>query len=465
MITVRHELSTRLGFESFAHRTLFDKMERDPQRIVDFLLSTAEQLQPLAEEELRELQEAKQKMEPSPATQGASLPDIHQWDLPFYSAVVKSQKQLVDPSAAAPYLPLDQCIQGLRVLCEQLFGLETSLAPASPGESWASAGSILKLQLSHASHGPLGTIFLDLHPRQQKYFHSAHFTVRCGCKVPEVMDPDFPTECHHNGHQLPVVALVMSLGHRPNDSSMEHLSLQELETLFHEFGHALHSLLSRTTFQHLAGTRTAADFVETPSQLLEMFAWNHDVLSTFARHPLTGTVLPTDLLEGMQKNRRQHSALDSLQQVLLSLVDQRAFSRDAAETMRMPSVEAREYLSSLTKEVHEQVMPTAMPYAEGTNWLARFGHLTTYGATYYGYLYDKAFATQLWHELFASQPLNRHAGERLWKNLLLPGGSADPYALLRNTMNGTEADASALAAFMIAEKRSSSVSSPPPLRR
>ena len=428
---------------------------------------------------------------------------MEQWDLPYYMAKAKELKFANSggsggggydrgaPEVAA-YFPLDRCVHGLALLCRQLFDVEVTLEDAPPEETWCGGGGVRlagiglggpaessrdssskrgkgdggrigslvrsfsggstvrvqKMSLRHPTEGPLGYIYLDLQPREHKYGHAAHFTVRCGCVTADDIIGDMQGEGRdeeevesgggnsgplvvYDGYQLPVVALVMNFG-APNAASFASphyepreclLGHTEVETLFHEFGHALHSLLSRTRFQHLSGTRTAADFVETPSQLLEHFVWDLRSLGAFSRHYATGEPLPAAMLEEMATSKHQHAALDTLHQVLLSLYDLELFGEATAAKVRESHFRHLERLeeekhglvransgkleaigkdegggasivASLAHDLHEEVMPTCMPAPRGTHWVARFGHLTSYGATYYGYLYDKVSSIQ-----------------------------------------------------------------------
>lgn len=142
-------------------------------------------------------------------------------------------------------------------------------------------------------------IYLDLYPRANKYNHAAHFTVRCGRRL-----------TNSQSYQIPVVALVTNFS-RPAANQPSLLTHAELETLFHEFGHAMHSLLSRTEFQHLSGTRAQLDFVETPSHLFEYFAWDHRVVGKFAKHYLTDEPIPEEMMKNLRRSKSMFGAMDA----------------------------------------------------------------------------------------------------------------------------------------------------------
>ncbi|EWM25405.1 mitochondrial intermediate peptidase [Nannochloropsis gaditana] len=411
LIKSRDTLARKLGFPSYAHRFLADKMAKCPEEVDRFLRALAENVRAKAGKELEVLQRAKQEDE---GGWGDSA-DFHSWDLSYYMGAVKSARHgaSTDGKGVSAYLSLENCLRGLALLSQRLFGIELREVALDETEAWAPAESKLKkVVLLHPRHGQLGTIYLDLYPRQAKYTHHAQFTVRCGC---------LPAGA--SSYQLPVVALVCNFS--PCDpAGPVLLTHAELEALFHEFGHALHSLLSRTRFQHVAGTRAPVDFVETPSHLLEYFVWDQRVLAQFAHHHQTGRPIPAELTAALRAAKREFSGLDTQIQVLYSLVDQKLFGpQPLAED---PTTSA--FLAS----VQEKVMQ--MPHSEGAVWHARFGHLTGYGAGYYGYLYDRVFASHLWERLFVQDPWSREAGERLWKEMLVHGGGKDPCHILRDVL-------------------------------
>ncbi len=428
LIEGRDALARKLGFPSYAHRFLADKMARRPEQVEAFLLALANKVRAKADEELRVLQQAKR------ADAGHQDEAFHHWDLSYYMGAVKSARHAaVDNKGVAAYLSLDNCLHGLALLCKRLFGITLERVPMDPTETWAPPEADLqKIMLVHPTEGQLGTIYLDLYPRPAKYTHHAQFTVRCGC-LPKGASQ----------YQLPVVALVCNFGSSTGGGGGGGcaksgrpvlLTHAELEALFHEFGHALHSLLSRTRFQHVAGTRAPVDFVETPSHLLEYFAWDQRVLQEFAHHYETGKPIPPALTATLRASKAEFAGLDTQIQILYSLVDQRLFGPQPLAHNPVSS----EFLAA----VQTQVM--SLPHSEGTLWHARFGHLTGYGAGYYGYLYDRVFASHLWQRLFAADPLSRKAGEMLWKGLLVHGGAKDPHAILQEVLG----EAPALDSFL-----------------
>ena len=400
-----------------------------PKAVSAFLESFVRRLRPKAEAELAELRAAKREVE-GDAGDGV----IHAWDLPFYTDLVKSRALTFDASAFSAYFPLDRCVDGLGIVTERLFGIELREASLAPGESWAGAvggsgstrvagagGELRKLELVHETEGVLGHIFLDLYPREGKHTHSAHFTLRCGKTLDRAT----------GARQLPVVTLVFNfpppsggamagLGGRPTPTLLQPAAV---ETLFHEFGHALHSLLSTTEFQHLSGTRVSQDFVEVPSHLWEYFVWDRRVAKLFARHYKTGEVIPDAILDTFLRSKQYFAALEAQSQAMYALFDMHLYS--APDASAVDSV-------ALFERLHNE--HTLIPFPRGTHWHSTFGHLVHYGAGYYSYLLARVIAAGLWHRCFARDPLSRDAGEQLRRELLSMGNAQDPQCMLESLL-------------------------------
>ena len=359
----------------------------------------------------------------------------------------------------AGYFTVEQSLEGMKILVQRLFGIIMEEVPTKPEEQWdvdtttipatatqstnnhytssssSSTSLIRKFQFYQEDDGtPLGTLYFDLHPREGKYVHAAHFTARCGR-----VSRNGETTKQMDENQLPIVALVCNLslplssllgGSSSKPTAI--LSHSEVETLFHEFGHALHSLLSRTKFQHLSGTRAAMDFVETPSHLMEYFVWNEEFLNIIGRHYITGEPIPQQDIQNLIKSRNLFKAIDIQTQVVYGLFDQTIFGDPNVWKGVNNDTSTTDVFAALHRQHN-------VPYVEGTHWHSRFGHLVTYGAGYYSYLYASIFSADLWNTCFAGgkKAFCSQAGHKYWKEILIHGGSKDPNLMLR-TMLGRD---------------------------
>eukprot|EP00980_Cylindrotheca_fusiformis_P016294 scaffold4841_cov132-Cylindrotheca_fusiformis.AAC.7 len=407
LIRVRQDLAHSLGYESYGHRFLRDKMAQTPEHVHDFLQDVRRQIAPGYRHDMDLISRAKQSVE------GSAI--IEPWDIKFYVKLLKTQLGGADPNELAEYLSLPNCLNAMQLLVQNLFGIQMQEREMHPSERWdvdtEKVSNIPKDEqirkfvfLEEETGRELGTMYLDLHPRAGKYTHAAHFTVRCGC-VENGPDSDY---------QLPIVALVCNMN--PGHASFS--SHQEVETLFHEFGHALHSLLSRTSFQHLAGTRGAMDFVETPSHWMEHYVWDEEFLPILAQNE-RGEPIPESLLNPLVKSRNHFRCLEMQNQIVLSTFDQQIFGPN-------PASDSTQKIWAALHQEH------GVPYADGTHWYSNVGHLVTYGAGYYGYLYSQVFAASIWRKLFHQRSLQRDSGDQIWRKVLIHGGSRDPSIMLED---------------------------------
>lgn len=428
LVQARHELAVTQGFASYVERNLTDnKMAGSPDAVLQFLQTAATKNRTAYRNDMAVLLAAKQRVEGS---RYCAAPPLEPWDIAFYTGIVKAAAQSEGDlqHSVSQYLTVTNTLDAMQVLVERLFGIQMKEEPMTAAEQWdvvvpgQKESSLLKYVFSDAEGRPLGTMYLDLHPREAKYGHAAHFTVRCGCALnyssnsSDDDNNDNDDESESDNYQFPIVALVCNL------SSSTVLSHSEVETLLHEFGHALHSLLSRTKFQHMSGTRAAMDFVETPSHLMENFAWDPEFLKILGRHHQSGMPMPDDMIAQLQRSRYEFAAIERQNQILYSVFDQTLFG--VPDPLGPTSTEL---LARLHREYD-------VPYAQGTHWHSRFGHLVSYGAGYYGYLYSQVFARDIWKHCFEGNSLDRAAGDRVWHKLLAHGGAKDPRAMLTDLL-------------------------------
>lgn len=413
LINARHELAKLLGFPSYAHRFLQHQMVRSPAAAQKFLSQLQHKLHPAYQKEMQLISQIKSQLEGNPT--------VEPWDVAFYTSLIQAQKGFDVSSEVSQYLSLENCVTSLQALVEKLFGIEMKEETLTEVEQWDVAqGSgtrsrVRRFVFTAPDGRPLGIMYMDLHPREGKYTHAAHFTVRCGCKT------EFDTE----EFQFPIIALVCNLSADDGDGQLL-LSHGEVETLFHEFGHGLHSLLSRTLFQHMSGTRGAMDFVETPSHLMENFAWHADTFLRRTENHSNGQSMPEELIVKLQQSRYAFSTIERYNQILYAMLDQKLFGGG------VDTVQNKNVTTKIFADLHYQL---GVPYAIGSHWHSRFGHLVTYGAGYYGYLYAQVFAGDLWKHLFAESQDLRKSGNVLWHGMLQHGGAKDPAIMLNEILS------------------------------
>ncbi|KAE8694234.1 putative mitochondrial intermediate peptidase [Hibiscus syriacus] len=398
LIDSRQELAQIMGRKSYAEFVMQLNMASSPEVVVSFLLEMSNMVKTKADEEFKTIRNLKRDI------CGQRCVDLEPWDEAYYQTMLNSSVYDLDSSVVASYFSLPQCIEGLKLLVKSLFGAKFDSVPMAPGESWHP--DVLKMCIHHPEEGDLGYLYLDLFARKGKYPGCATFAIKGGRKISD-------TE-----YQLPVMALVFNFS-RSRDSSIVRLNHGELETLFHEFGHALHALLSRTDYQHFSGTRVALDFAETPSNLFEYYARDYRVLRKFAKHYSTGEVIPEKLVKSLNGARNMFAATELQRQIFYALVDQTLFGEHVSGPRDTSSIVAD------LKRQHSNEK-----HVEGTHMHLRFSHFLTYGAGYYSYLYAKCFAATIWKKLCQEDPLSPTTGTLLRTKLLQHGGAKEPADLL-----------------------------------
>jgi intermediate peptidase len=292
----------------------------------------------------------------------------------------------------------------------------------------------------------LGVVYLDVAPRPGKFPHAAHFVVRCSRSVSKKKMNTLvgPLGDGEDGAErtLPSVALVCNFGSPGGSFDSTHLTHSEVETFMHELGHAMHSVLSRTEYQHLSGTRCAADLVEVPSHVFEYFAWDPDAVKLLSKHRVTGDPMPNELLRSLKINKDLFAATDLRQQLVFASVD--------LETHAMGDDDGEINIT------HESIRDIAaqsqrggfLPNGAGSEeknanaeqncaWELRFGHVVGYASTYYSYVYARLIAASIWEKHFANGALEPGAGRRLTECLFKFGGAVAPETLVRDLLGPT----------------------------
>ena len=231
-------------------------------------------------------------------------------------------------------------------------------------------------------------------------------------------------------YQLPTIALICDFPHSPNSTTPTLLTFRDVQTLFHEMGHAIHSILGRTSLQVVSGTRCPTDFAELPSVLMEYFAADPSVLGLFARHWETDAPLPYTMVQEARESQKRWQGLQTETQILYSLVDQ-AYHSPLAQDMPDSTSSTKVFF-----DVYDRYSSVREP--RETTPQAFFGHLVEYGGTYYSYLFDRAIAGKLWREVFRSGRdggcIDRDAGEEYKNEVLKWGGGRSGWACVSGVL-------------------------------
>ncbi|KAJ7446469.1 mitochondrial intermediate peptidase [Mycena galericulata] len=432
LLRSRAELAQLVGKSSFAQMALDDKMAKSPGHVGHFLDALMDHTRPAARSALRALSMRKQAhLNTQP------FPIIQAWDRDFYCP-----PEPPAPPIALPPLTLGIVFMGLSRLLRHLYGVSLRPVGVTSGEVWHP--DVTKLEVVDEEKGVIGWVYADLFARRGKASGAAHYTVRCsrrtdnddesgdhidsGTEESVTLSREFEAVKRHKlpgqdgVYQLPLVVLICEFTRPTLAQGATVLQWHEVMTLYHEMGHAMHSMIGRTEYQNVSGTRCATDFVELPSILMEHFLSSPTVLSLF----------DAESTSGVRQSGNHHEdpchSIDTYSQILLAAIDQIYHS----PTVLDPSFDSTAELAKLHNT------RGLIPYVPGTSFQTHFGHLVGYAATYYSYLFDRAIASRVWRNVFTKDPLNRETGEKYKREVLSYGGGKDPWKMVSTLLSAPE---------------------------
>lgn len=423
LLLSRRKLAQLCGFKSYAERAIRGSIADTPHAVQKFLDLLAEGIRGPAGRDYEQMNLLKRQSK-------SFSSQVYPWDVPYFAAAFKQTKYSQHVYACAPYFTLGSCLNGLDMICRRLFDIQLNVAPAAAGETWHN--DVVKVSVScQAENRLLGVIYCDMFERPGKSHQDCHFTIQGGCQLPD------------GSYQMPIVVLMLSLA-KPSNGGQIFLTPHQVDNLFHEMGHAIHSMTARTPYQHITGTRCSTDLAEVPSILMEYFASDPRVLKMFAKHYSTGDPIPADLLSAWIGSRKVFNAADTQLQTFYSVLDQVYHSEEPL----MQSKDTTEVLKYVQNKYY------GLPYVPDTAWQLRFGHLVGYGAKYYSYLVSRAVAHSIWQRVFVDDPLCPEAGKLYKQKVLSVGGGRHPREIAEAIM-GTAASPEHLAHCILSEVQSS----------
>lgn len=397
LLRLRAERAKILGFDSWVALATEPLMAKTPAAVRDFLTKAKAGIEPAAKLELQAMMAEHVKLG------GKSSDVLSPADRYFYEDRVRQRKYAFDAQKLSAYLDLADVERGLLEVVSELFSI--SIEP-SPARGWHPDARAFDVW-SKAPRERLGRFWLDLRSRPDKYKHHAMFPIKTRKRLAS------------GAVQLPEAALVCNfapsldvVGKGP--SLMTH---DDVVTFFHELGHVLHHVLTRSDLASFSGINVARDFVEAPSQLLEEWAVSKDVLRRFARHHETRAEVPAALLDAMAKSRGFGRALYTQRQIFLAFLDHEYHSRPLPFDT-----------TKVLEEVQNKV--DAFKYVPGTHFQTSFGHLVGYEGVYYGYQWSLAIARDALGRFRAAGMMDAGVARAWVDDVLAKGGGEEPAALV-----------------------------------
>ncbi len=395
VLGLRDTIAKKLGYANYADYATEVKMVKNGATAVKFSEDLRAGLQPKFAAELEEFRQLKAKQT------GDANAQIFIWDWRYFSNQLKKEKYNVDAEQLRVYFPYQRVLDGMFAIYQRIFGLKFEKLDAP--QKWI--GDLQLYAVSDAKTGePMGLFYLDMFPRDGKYNHFAQFGIISGKKLPD------------GKYQRPVCCLVCNFP-APTADHPSLMSHDEVETIFHEFGHAMHTILTRAKYARFAGSSVPRDFVEAPSQMLENWPWDKAVLDSFAadyRDP--SKKIPAEILAQLKTARLATEGVRYRRQLSFALMDLALHSQITATN-----------LDATLPLANQKLGDVFMPLLPDTAFVAYFGHIIGYGAGYYGYAWADAIAADM-ATAFEKSPggyFDQDVGMRLRKEIYEVGDSRD----------------------------------------
>ncbi|WP_343485479.1 M3 family metallopeptidase [Allomuricauda sp. d1] len=393
---LRHERANLLGYATHAHFVLEERMAETPEKVKDFLNELLEKAKPAAKSEFQELEAFAHELD--------SIDRLQKWDGAYYSEKLKQQKFDLDDEKLKPYFKLENVIDGVFKVAEKLFGLhfkevfdvDTYHEEVKTYEVFDGDGNFVSL------------FYADFHPRLGK---------RGGAWM-----TSYKPQFKKNGENVrPHISNVCNFT-RSTKSKPSLLTFNEVTTLFHEFGHALHGMLADTTYPGLSGTSVYWDFVELPSQIMENWCYEKEALELFAHHYETGEMIPMELVERIKASSNFQEGMQTLRQISFGLLDMAWHGQNPSEVKGVKAFETNTFEGTqLFPDTPETCMSTA------------FAHIFQggYSSGYYSYKWAEvldadAFAHFTEHGIF-----NQEIANKFKLHVLSKGGTENPMVLYK----------------------------------
>ena len=399
LVNLRREMAQLLGYKTYADYVLKHRMASNVRNVYRLLDQLIDAYKPAAVKEIDEIEKLARRME------GKGF-KLEPWDMSFYSHKLQLKKFNIDSEMLRPYFELSRVIQGVFGLATRLYGITFKENAALP----VYHPDVKAYEVFDKDGAFLAVFYADFHPRKGKQ-GGAWMTEYQGQWI------------DRKGRNVrPHVSVVMNLT-KPTDEKPALLTLGEVETFLHEFGHSLHGMFANTRFESLSGTNVWWDFVELPSQFMENFAVEKDFLRTFAFHYETGEPLPDELIDRIVRSRNFMAAYGCLRQVSFGLLDMAYYTQKE---------EFSDDIVTFEKKAWQKAMIT--PQLTDTCMTVQFSHIMAggYAAGYYCYKWAEVLDADAFSVFKREGIFNQQTAQRFRDCILSKGGTEHPMTLYKN---------------------------------
>ena len=404
---LRHQRAKLLGYDSHADFVLEERMAEKPEKVEAFLQDLLTKAKPAALKDFEKLQSLAQK---------EGISELQKWDSSFYSEKLKQELFDLDDEKLKPYFQLESVLQGAFEVANRLYGIH--FKPVDNIETYHQ--EVRTYEVRDENDRFIAVFYADFFPRKGKR-NGAWMT-------------SFKSQWKKQGvDSRPHIAIVCNFT-RPTESRPSLLTFNEVTTLFHEFGHALHGMLADTTYPNLSGTSVYWDFVELPSQIMENWCYEEEALSLFAKHYKTGEKIPMDLVKKIKDSSNFLEGMATLRQLSFGMLDMAYHGHDPAEIKDVKEFEKQVFAETqLYPDVPESCMSTA------------FSHIFQggYSSGYYSYKWAEVLDADAFEAFKENGIFDKETGEKFKSFVLSRGGTEKPMELYVK-FRGREPDANAL---------------------
>lgn len=407
IVKLRLERANLLGYKTHADFVLEESMAKSPEIVNEFLADLLKKSKSFGVKEVEELKAFAKELD--------GIEDFQRWDHSYYAEKLKKEKFDFSEEELKPYFSLDNVIEGVFTISNKLFGLTfTEISNVDKYHEDVKVYEVLDDKNEH-----LALLYADFFPRAGKKAGAWMTSFRGQSKL-------------HGKQKRPHISIVCNFT-KPTDSKPSLLTFNEVTTLFHEFGHALHGMLANTVYQSLSGTNVYRDFVELPSQFMENFCFEREALELFAKHYETGEIIPQELIDKVRKASNYMEAYQTVRQLSFGILDMAYHSQTDLEVNDVSQFENKAF------------EPTDLyPITEGTNMSVSFSHIFNggYSSGYYSYKWSEVLDADAFDYFKENGIFNAEIAKK-FKTLLEKGGSVDPMKLYKE-FRGKEPNSQAL---------------------
>lgn len=394
IVNLRYERSKLLGYRSHAHFVLEERMAESPEKVLAFLEDLKVKAKPAAEREFRELTEFAQKLD--------SINRLEKWDSSYYTEKLKQERFNLDDEKLKPYFELKNVISGVFTVAEKLYGLHfkevDTIDKYHP--------DVKTYEVLDDNENLKAIFYADFHPRPGK---------RNGAWMTSFK----PQKIQNGKNDRPHISIVCNFT-KPTKTKPSLLTFNEVTTLFHEFGHALHGMLANTTYPSLSGTGVYWDFVELPSQILENWCYEKETLELFAKHYETGEMIPMEYVEKIKESANFMEGMATLRQLSFGLLD---MAWHNGNPKGITDVKAFEVAAFEDTQLYPDVLENCMSTS--------FSHIFQggYSAGYYSYKWAEVLDADAFAYFKENGIFNRDIANKFKEFVLSKGGTEDPMDL------------------------------------